>query len=62
MTTTNLTLDEITKIEGHAVLELKVSDGKIEDCHLRDVEGSRYFEGLVVGRRFDEAYWLTSRI
>ena len=46
MTTTNLTLDEITKIEGHAVLELKITDGKIEDCHLRDVEGSRYFEGL----------------
>ena len=62
MTTMNLTSEELTKIEGHAVLHLKVTDGKIEECRLRDVEGSRYFEGLVVGRRYDEAWWLTSRI
>jgi sulfhydrogenase subunit alpha len=62
MTTTNLTLEEMTKIEGHAVLVLKVSDGKVEDVHLRGVEGSRYFEGLLVGRRYDEASWIASRI
>ncbi|HUS82852.1 MAG TPA: hypothetical protein VM013_06330 [Dehalococcoidia bacterium] len=62
MTTTNLTLEELTKIEGHAVLSLKITDGKVEDCHLRGIEGSRYFEGLLVGRRYDEAYWIASRI
>jgi coenzyme F420-reducing hydrogenase alpha subunit len=60
--TKNITLEDITKIEGHAVLVLRVSDGKVEDCQLRAVEGSRYFEGLLVGRRYDEASWIASRI
>lgn len=62
MTTTNLILDEMTKLEGHAVLTLKVTDGKIEECRLRGVEGSRYFEGLLVHRNYDEASWLSARI
>jgi sulfhydrogenase subunit alpha len=62
MTTTSLTLEEMTKIEGHAVLTLKITDGKVEDVHLRGIEGSRYFEGLLVGRRYDEASWLSARI
>jgi len=57
-----ITLEDMTKIEGHAVLSLRVSDGKVEDCHLRAVEGSRYFEGLLVHRRYDEASWIASRI
>ena len=57
-----ITLEDITKIEGHAVLVLSGSDGKVEDCYLRAIEGSRYFEGLLVGRRYDEAYWIASRI
>jgi len=60
--TKSITLEDITKIEGHAVLVLRVSDGKVEDCQLRAVEGSRYFEGLLVGRRYDEASWIASRI
>jgi len=62
MTITSLTLEEMTKIEGHAALTLKITDGKVEDAHLRAIEGSRYFEGLLVGRRYDEAYWISSRI
>ena len=60
--TKSITLEDITKIEGHAVLVLRVSDGKVEDCQLRAVDGSRYFEGLLVGRRYDEASWIASRI
>jgi len=62
MTTTSLTLEEMTKIEGHAVLSLKITDGKVEDCHIRGIEGSRYFEGLLVHRNYDEASWLSARI
>jgi coenzyme F420-reducing hydrogenase alpha subunit len=60
--TNTITLEDITKIEGHAVLCLRVSNGKVEDCYLRAIEGSRYFEGILVGRRYDEAYWISSRI
>lgn len=56
-------LENITKIEGHAKLTLKVNkDNKVEKCHLVSIEGSRYFEGMLKGRRYNEATEMTSRI
>ncbi|NQV08495.1 Ni/Fe hydrogenase subunit alpha [Candidatus Woesearchaeota archaeon] len=55
-------LNHITKIEGHASLNLSIDKGKVKKCELSAVEGSRYFEGLLKGRRIDEASELTSRI
>jgi len=60
--TKSITLNHITKIEGHAKLELGIDKGKVTKCELSAVEGSRYFEGLVRGRRFNEAHEITSRI
>ncbi|MBS3105220.1 Ni/Fe hydrogenase subunit alpha [Candidatus Woesearchaeota archaeon] len=57
-----ITLNHITKIEGHAKLEIGVERGGITKCQLSAVEGSRYFEGLVRGRKFFEAHEITSRI
>ncbi len=42
-----ITLNHITKIEGHAKLELGIHEGKVTVCHLSSVEGARYFEGIV---------------
>ncbi|MBW2964702.1 Ni/Fe hydrogenase subunit alpha [Candidatus Woesearchaeota archaeon] len=55
-------LDHITKIEGHANLTLSIDKGEILKCELGAVEGSRYFEGLLKGRKCYEAPELTSRI
>lgn len=60
--TTEITLNHITKIEGHAKLTLGINKGHVKECRLSAVEGSRYFEGLVIGRRFFEAHEMTSRI
>lgn len=57
-----ITLNHITKIEGHANLTLKLGKGKVEVCELGSVEGSRYFEGMVRGRKYFEAHEMTSRI
>ena len=59
---TEITLNHITKIEGHARLHVVVNKGKIEKCDLGSVEGSRYFEGLLKGRNYDEASEISSRI
>lgn len=59
---TTIHLDHITKIEGHAKLNLSVHDGKVDTCDLSATEGARYFEGLIRGRRYDEACEITSRI
>ena len=57
-----ITLNHIAKVEGHARLDLQVEDGKLARCTLGAVEGSRYFEGLLVGRQFYDAAEITSRI
>ena len=57
-----ITLNHITKIEGHASLNLGIDKGKVTKCELQAVEGSRYFEGLVRGRQYYEAHEMTSRI
>ncbi|MBR9692505.1 Ni/Fe hydrogenase subunit alpha [Candidatus Woesearchaeota archaeon] len=57
-----ITLDHITKIEGHASLTVKVDKGKVKKCELGSTEGARFFEGLVVGRPYDDAYEMVMRI
>ncbi len=57
-----ITLDHITKIEGHAKLNLGIEKGKVTRCEFSSMEGARYFEGIVVDRRYFEAHEMTSRI
>ena len=57
-----INLEHITKIEGHAKLRLKVEGGEVEEVEMEVFEGARYFEGIVKGRRYQEAAPLTSRI
>jgi len=57
-----ITLNHITKVEGHAKLNLEIKDNKVIQCELGSIEGSRYFEGLLVGRGILEAPEITTRI
>ncbi|USN45542.1 MAG: Ni/Fe hydrogenase subunit alpha [Candidatus Woesearchaeota archaeon] len=59
---THITLNHITKIEGHAKLDLKINNGKVEVCNLGSTEGARFFEGIIKGKSYDEAYEICSRI
>lgn len=60
--TNTIELHHITKVEGHAHLTIKVDSGEVEKCELMSIEGARYFQGMLLGRRYDEAYEITSRI
>jgi len=55
-------IDHLTKIEGHAHLNIKIENNKLKECSLGSIEGSRYFEGIVRGRLPKEAPEITSRI
>ena len=57
-----ITLNHITKIEGHASLNLKIEKGKVQVCELSSTEGARYFEGILLQKRFFEAHEISSRI
>lgn len=49
----------IAKIEGHGNLKIDWQNNKVI---LEVAEGERLFEGLLVGRPAEEAYWITPRI
>ena len=57
-----ITLDHITKIEGHAKLHIVIKQAKVKKCKLQIFEGSRYFEGIVRGKHFSDLPDVTSRI
>ena len=57
-----LTVEHVARIEGHGNISVDIADGVVRDIHMDIVEPARFFESMVVGRRFDEAPLITSRI
>jgi coenzyme F420-reducing hydrogenase alpha subunit len=55
-------VEHITRVEGHGNIVLNVKKGKIEELRLDIPESPRFFEAMVVGRRWDEVAHITSRI
>lgn len=55
-------LNHITKVEGHASLEIEIDKGLLTKCNLQAIEGARFFEGIVVGKHFNDVKEITSRI
>ena len=40
-------INHISKIEGHATLNLKIEHGKVKKAELKVIEGARFFESIV---------------
>jgi sulfhydrogenase subunit alpha len=57
-----LTVEHVARIEGHGTISVEVEGGVVQDIRMDIVEPARLFEAMVVGRRFDEAPLITSRI
>ncbi|MBW3014487.1 nickel-dependent hydrogenase large subunit, partial [Candidatus Woesearchaeota archaeon] len=57
-----ITLNHITKMEGHAKLDVRIEKGKVKKAELTIFEGSRYFEGIVQCQKYNEIPSITSRI
>lgn len=48
----DITLENISKIEGHANLSVKIRNKKVEHVKLQISESKRYFQDIVVGKSF----------
>ncbi|MCJ7570083.1 MAG: Ni/Fe hydrogenase subunit alpha [Anaerolineales bacterium] len=60
--TLQIDVHHITRVEGHGNIVVDVRKGKLEKCDLEIVEAPRFFEALLLGRPYDQASHLTSRI
>lgn len=58
----DLTIDHLSKIEGHGELDLKVRQGKVEYIHFKITENKRFYTTAIEGKPFMAAPSLMSRI
>ena len=58
----HFSLHDITKIEGHANLEVQLNNGFVEKCEFRINENHRFFEEMALGKSFEEIPLIMSRI
>ena len=55
-------VDYLARVEGEGALRIDVVDGDVRDVKLQIFEPPRFFEALLVGRRYSEVPDITSRI
>ncbi len=58
----DLDLKNVSKIEGHTHLFLKVDKDKVSECKLKINQGKRFLSEVIVGKGFNEVPPLMSRI
>ena len=58
----DLDLNDISKIEGHTNMSVKVRDDKVTECHLEISEGKRFFKQAITGMSYDLVPSTMSRI
>ncbi|MBU7017466.1 MAG: Ni/Fe hydrogenase subunit alpha [Theionarchaea archaeon] len=58
----DIALHYVTRVEGHGNILVKIVDRKVEQCEWVIPEAPRFFEAMVVGRKWNELHHITSRI
>ena len=61
-TNLNIEVTPLPRVEGHGDLVLDVKNKKIEKLQMRIPESPRFFEAMLVGRKYTEPSHITSRI
>ena len=62
MTTVNINVHHLTRVEGHGNIVVDVKNGEVLQCQWQVVEAPRFFEAMLRGRPYYEASHITSRI
>src|SRR3989338_4211539 len=58
----DINVQHIARVEGNGNIVIDVKNGELKEVKLEIVEAPRFFEAMLVGRRFPEAPHITARI
>jgi sulfhydrogenase subunit alpha len=58
----NIDIHHITRVEGHGNIVVDVVNGELKKCNLEITETPRFFEQMLLGRLYQDASTITSRI
>ena len=62
MTSFDVNVHYVTRVEGHGNIRVRVRDGQLEECRWEIPEAPRFFEAMIRGRAYYDAPPITSRI
>jgi coenzyme F420-reducing hydrogenase alpha subunit len=55
-------IHHLTRVEGHGNITIRIKDGKLMEARWEVVETPRFFEAILVGKKWENAPWLCGRI
>lgn len=58
----NINIAHVTRVEGHGDIVVDIRNGQLKEARFEVTEAPRFFEAMLLGRRYDEAPHITSRI
>lgn len=58
----NIDVRNVARVEGHGNISIRVHDGKLQEARWEIVETPRFFEAIVVGKRWENVPWICGRI
>ncbi len=60
--TRTIDIHHLTRVEGHGNIKITIRDGRLEEARWEVVETPRFFEAMLVGKKWENAPWITGRI
>jgi len=60
--TYDINVHHLTRVEGHGNITIKIREGAVQEATWEVVETPRFFEAMLVGKRWDNAPWICGRI
>jgi coenzyme F420-reducing hydrogenase alpha subunit len=60
--TQSIDIRHLTRVEGHGNIKISIKEGKVEQATWEVVETPRFFEAMLVGKKWENAPWICGRI
>ena len=60
--TQSIDIRHLTRVEGHGNIRISIREGKLEEARWEVVETPRFFEAMLVGKKWENAPWICGRI
>jgi sulfhydrogenase subunit alpha len=58
----NVNVHHLSRVEGHGNIHIKIKGGRVVEANWEVVETPRFFEAMLVGKKWDNAPWICGRI
>ena len=58
----DVSIHHLTRVEGHGNIRIRVDQGRVKEATWEVVETPRFFEAMLIGKKWENAPWICARI